>query len=77
MYLKVTVQKETYTYSYSFDQKDWKEIDVIFESSHLSDDFIRGGGFLQGHLSACSARIQVASVFLLISTISVMRKQNK
>ncbi|MEN2450828.1 family 43 glycosylhydrolase, partial [Bacillus sp. JR_15] len=48
VYLKVTVQKETYTYSYSFDQKDWKEIDVIFESSHLSDDFIRGGGFFTG-----------------------------
>ncbi|MCM3136678.1 glycoside hydrolase family 43 protein [Bacillus safensis] len=48
VYLKVTVQKETYKYSYSFDQKKWKEIDVPLESIHLSDDFIRGGGFFTG-----------------------------
>ena len=46
----MTVQrkKETYKYSYSFDQQEWEEIDVPFESSHLSDDFIRGGGFFTG-----------------------------
>lgn len=48
VYLKVTVRKETYKYSYSFDQKEWKEIDVPLESIRLSDDFIRGGGFFTG-----------------------------
>lgn len=48
MYLKVTVQRETYTYSYSFDQQEWRKIDIPLESTHLSDDFIRGGGFFTG-----------------------------
>ncbi|WP_353855555.1 glycoside hydrolase family 43 protein [Bacillus sp. Bos-x628] len=48
VYIKVTVQQETYHYSFSFNQQDWKKIDISFESSHLSDDFIRGGGFFTG-----------------------------
>ncbi|UJM25968.1 glycoside hydrolase family 43 protein [Bacillus sp. FSL M7-0307] len=48
VYLKVAVQRETYTYSYSFDQQEWEKIDITLESTHLSDDFIRGGGFFTG-----------------------------
>ena len=48
VYLRVNVEWETYYYSYSFNKKDWYNIEIPLESKKLSDDYVRGGGFFTG-----------------------------
>lgn len=48
VYLRVTVETETYHYSYSFDGVHWTRINILFDSYKLSDDYVRGGGFFTG-----------------------------
>jgi len=48
VYLRVTVDYDTYHYHYSFNQSDWKTINLALPSIKLSDDYIRGGGFFTG-----------------------------
>lgn len=48
VHLMVKVNKETYTYHYSFDGESYYEIPVVFDSYKLSDDFVTGGGFFTG-----------------------------
>src|SRR5699024_5293131 len=45
VYLRVDVQTNIYTYSYSFDGVNWTAIPINFYSYKLSDDYINGGGF--------------------------------
>lgn len=65
VYLKTTVTKTTYHYSYSFDGKKWEEIPVYFDSYKLSDDYIEQDGFFTGafvgmHCMDTSGRRQAA-----------------
>ena len=48
VYLAVEVDGLYYTYSYSFDGKNWEKIDIQFESIKLSDDYVETGGFFTG-----------------------------
>ncbi|CAM3911619.1 glycoside hydrolase family 43 protein [Alkalicoccus chagannorensis] len=48
VWLRVTVDVHDYWYSYSFDGKTWTDIDLIFPSYKLSDDYVEGGGFFTG-----------------------------
>ncbi|TQS75129.1 glycoside hydrolase family 43 protein [Ornithinibacillus gellani] len=48
VYLRVDVQTNIYTYSYSFDGVNWTAIPINFYSYKLSDDYINGGGFFTG-----------------------------
>jgi len=48
VHLQVQVREHSYQFYYSFDQKEWHEIPVAFESYKLSDDYVRGGGFFTG-----------------------------
>lgn len=48
VYFKVVVSQKVYNYAYSFDGKDWTNIEYDFDSRHLSDEFIREGGFFTG-----------------------------
>lgn len=45
VYLRSTVDYDTYVYSYSFNQTDWTTIDIPFQSIKLSDDYISGATF--------------------------------
>ena len=48
VYLRTTVEYESYYYSYSFDGTEWVRIEMPFPSIKLSDDYILGGGFFTG-----------------------------
>lgn len=45
VYLKVTVKKDVYYYSYSFDQQSWKNVDRLLDATKLSDDYVNGPRF--------------------------------
>ena len=49
VYLRSTVEREVYRYSYSFDGTEWTRIEIALTSIKLSDDYIDdGGGFFTG-----------------------------
>lgn len=50
VYLKTTVSKTHYSYSYSFDGKNWQEIPIILDAKIISDDYVNlsYGGFFTG-----------------------------
>jgi len=48
VYLRSTVERELYHYSYSFNGTEWKRIEIPLQSIKLSDDYILGGGFFTG-----------------------------
>ncbi len=49
-WLRTKVRKQTYTYEYSFDGENYKEIPVTLDASILSDDYVLQsyGGFFTG-----------------------------
>lgn len=50
VYFRVNVQTQQYTYSYSFDGKEWLEIPILLDAAILSDDYVLQtyGGFFTG-----------------------------
>ncbi|AQW20992.1 glycoside hydrolase 43 family protein [Lentilactobacillus curieae] len=50
VYFRTKVRKQTYTYEYSFDGKEWKEVPVKLDAAVLSDDYVLQtyGGFFTG-----------------------------
>lgn len=50
VYFKVIVEKETYTYAYSFDGKAWTTLPFVLDAKILSDDYVNQsyGGFFTG-----------------------------
>ncbi|QAA32978.1 glycoside hydrolase family 43 protein [Clostridium manihotivorum] len=48
VHFKVEVRREKYNFLYSFDEKQWVDIPIYFDSNKLSDDYIRGEGFFTG-----------------------------
>lgn len=48
VYLRVNIEYDKYYYSYSFDKTNWEKINISLDSTKLSDDYIRGGGFFTG-----------------------------
>ncbi|UUX35369.1 glycoside hydrolase family 43 protein [Fundicoccus culcitae] len=48
VYFKINVNRDKYFYSYSFNGKEWKKIDIIFDSRKLSDEYVQEGGFFTG-----------------------------
>lgn len=48
IFFKVVVNQRTYHYEYSFDNKEFKKIPLVFDATKLSDDFILGRGFFTG-----------------------------
>lgn len=52
VWFRTKVRKQTYTYEYSFDGENYKEIPVTLDASILSDDYVLQsyGGFSPVHL---------------------------
>ncbi|MCW3778543.1 glycoside hydrolase family 43 protein [Levilactobacillus namurensis] len=57
VWFKTKVRKESYTYEYSFDGKEWHEIPVKLDAAVLSDDYVLQtyGGFFTGAMVGLAA----------------------